>query len=320
MKGYIVNNGKILQNTNLPMPKLEADTHVLIKNEYAGINYDDYRIIKNSENTQENIPLGLEGAGVIAEAGSKSGFQKGQRVAYFHRTLGAFSEYTVADALNLVAIPDNISSLECASMLRRAVISYILLKYSCLITTKQTILIHGASGGVGHILSKMGKYFETTVIGTVSRPEKKRFAAQSGCDLVIDRSSENFKEKVQEFTKGEGVDVVFDGIGQPVFKDSLEILKPTRTYVSFGNVCGEIENFNIALCATKSLFFTCPRIQNYITHRNVNILFSNNVFNFFEKGVFVPHYTKYEFNDLPDVLEDMKKGVLTGSLTLKISI
>jgi len=106
------------------------------------------------------------------------------------------------------------------------------------------------------------------VIGTVSNAAKAMLAAAHGCDHVIDYTREDFVSRVREITGGEGVAVVYDGVGKDTFTGSLDSLRTCGMLVSFGNASGPVPAFDPLLLAQKgSLFLTRPTLMHYTAKR-----------------------------------------------------
>jgi NADPH2:quinone reductase len=106
------------------------------------------------------------------------------------------------------------------------------------------------------------------VIGTVSNEAKAELARARGCHHVILYTQDDFVSRVRDLTKGAGVSVVYDGVGQSTFQGSLECLKPRGMMVSFGQASGAIPPFDIGILSAKgSLFLTRPSLFHYIASR-----------------------------------------------------
>ena len=126
------------------------------------------------------------------------------------------------------------------------------------------MLFHAAAGGVGLIACQWAAALGATVIGTVGSSGKALIARAHGCGYVINTREEDFVAKVKDYTKGKGVDVVYDSIGKDTFPGSLDCLKPLGLWVSFGQSSGPVPPFDITLLSQKgSLFATRPSLNTY---------------------------------------------------------
>jgi NADPH:quinone reductase len=120
---------------------------------------------------------------------------------------------------------------------------------------------------MGTILSQWGKALGAEVFGTVGSPAKAEIALQHGCDHVINYSSEDFVARVNEITKGDGVDVVYDAVGRAVFVPSLGCLRPMGMAINYGAASGPVGPFDIQLLHKKSLIVSRPTLRTYIARR-----------------------------------------------------
>jgi NADPH2:quinone reductase len=195
-----------------------------------------------------------------------TGFKVGDRVAYGSGALGAYSEARNISANRLVKVPKSISDETAAAMMLKGMTVRYLIRATYKIKRGETILLHAAAGGVGLILSQWAKALGVNVIGTVGSAEKMAIAIAHGCAHVINSSSENVAARVREITKGKGVPVVYDGVGQATFQTSIDCLAPRGLLVSFGNASGPVSAFNLGMLAAKgSLYVTRPTLYSYIS-------------------------------------------------------
>ncbi|AFU97862.1 quinone oxidoreductase family protein [Simiduia agarivorans] len=210
--------------------------------------------------------LGLEAAGVIDAVGEGvTEFSVGQRVAYCSGPIGAYAESNIVPATNLLPLPDSISEeLAAASLLKGLTAAYLLLKTSQN-QAGDTVLIHAAAGGVGQILCQWALTLNLRVIATVGRDEKMAVVQQLGCERVINYRTSPWVDWVRTCTNGQGVSVVYDGVGKDTFEDSLRCLMPRGLMVSYGNASGAVEGFSPLLLAKYgSLFLTRPTLADYV--------------------------------------------------------
>ena len=208
--------------------------------------------------------IGMEAAGVVEAVGDGvSHLKAGQRVAYAG-VLGGYAEERVIKADRLVPLPDAIDDRTAAAMMLKGMTAQYLLRRTYRVRKGDAILIHAAAGGVGLIACQWAKHLGATVIGTVGSDAKAELARQHGCDHPIVYSREDFVQRVRELTGGEGVCVVYDGIGKDTFTGSLDCLRPMGMMVSFGNASGPVPPFDAAVLAQKgSLFLTRPTLMTY---------------------------------------------------------
>lgn len=213
--------------------------------------------------------IGLEGAGTVEALGpGVTHLQVGDRVAYAGGPLGAYSEARLIAADRLIRLPDSLSFETGAAMMLQGLTAAYLLRRTYRVQKGDTVLIHAAAGGVGLIACQWAKALGATVIGTVSTEAKAELAQAHGCDHPILYTREDFARRVRDITGGEGVPVVYDGIGKDTFTGSLDSLRPLGTMVSFGNASGPVGLIDPLLLSQKgSLFFTRPTLMHYTARR-----------------------------------------------------
>jgi NADPH2:quinone reductase len=228
----------------------------------------------------------MEGAGVVEAVGDGvTDLSPGQRVAYAAPPNGAYADRRVMPAGKLVPLPDAISFETAAAMMLKGMTAQYLLRQTYPVKPGDTVLFHAAAGGVGLIFGQWAKHLGVTTIGTVGSPEKAELAKVHGYDHVIDYKREDFVARVKEITGGEGVPVVYDGVGQATFLKSLDCLRPCGMGVSFGSASGPVENFNLGVLSVKgSLFVTRPTLMTYTRTRPLLLACANDLFDVVAKG------------------------------------
>ena len=269
-----------------------------------------------------NLPsgLGVEAAGVITAVGSDvSGLAPGDRVAYAGGPLGAYAEARTLPASGLVKLPDDIDDATAAAMMLKGLTAQYLLRRTYRVQAGDTILLHAAAGGVGLILSQWAKSLGATVIGVVGSNEKAKLAHAHGCEHTIIRGGENFAERVREITDGAGVPVVYDGVGQATFMDSLACLKPRGLMVSYGNASGPVAPFDIGgLAKLGSLFLTRPTLFGYAGERDALVAMADELFEVVRSGkVRIEINQRYPLADAATAHRELEAGHTTGSSVLE---
>tara|TARA_Y100000590_G_scaffold454967_1_gene602730 strand:- start:68 stop:1042 length:975 start_codon:yes stop_codon:yes gene_type:complete len=301
-----------IKEVNIEDPQAEE---VLIEQKAIALNYIDTYHRTGSYPLPLPTGIGLEAAGVIKKIGSKvKGLSIGDRVAYAGAPLGAYAEKRVYPADKLVKLPDGINEEIAACIMTKGLTTYYLLYKTFSVKSNDTILFHAAAGGVGQIFCQWAKSLGCKVIGTVGSEEKISIAKKNGCDLVINYSNENFVEKVKDFTKGNGVPVVYDGVGEKTFEDSIACLKNTGTMVSFGNSSGPVKNVDVKKhIAPKSLFFTRPTLGHYFPNKELLREAADILFKQIEYGkVKIKIFKKYKLEDIVQAHKDLEARKIIG--------
>ena len=292
---------------------------VKIKQNAVGLNYIDV-YMRTGLYPQPALPFipGMEGAGVVTEVGEGvRDLKVGRRVAYAGQP-GAYTQERVIQADRVVKIAPGIPDEIAAAIMLKGMTAQYLLRRTYKVGPETTLLFHAAAGGVGLIACQWASSLGATVIGTVGSAGKALIARAHGCDHVINTREEDLVAKVKEFTKGRGVDVVYDSIGKDTFPASLDCLKPLGMWVSFGQASGPVPEFKITLLSQKgSLFATRPSLGNYIETRKDLVATANDLFAVVAKGkVKIAINQTYPLAEAARAHHELEARLTTGSTVL----
>lgn len=266
-KKVIVSNygpADVLKMKEKEIPDPEAD-QVMIHNEYISVDYTDI-YWRTGQLDAPKVPLtpGKAGAGVVTQVGKGiTKFKPGDRVAYIQAP-GAYAEYFDAPSKMVVKLPNSISFREAASMMMKGLTADALIKHVYSVDKRKTIFIHAMAGGVGSFLTSWGKFIGATVIGSVGSDSKVGYAKRLGADKVINYHQEDIADTVNTYTSGQGVDVVYDGIGRATIDASLSVLKALGLYVNYGQVSGPINDFALGRLADKTQYVTFANVNTFV--------------------------------------------------------
>lgn len=221
-----------------PVPEegeVKIDVHA------CSVNFADLLMIGGTYQTRPPLPFvpGLEAAGTIASAPEGSGFLTGDRVVaiLWH---GGYAEQAVAASRETFLLPASVS-FEVAAALTSAYVSTALaLQRVARLMPSQTLLVLGASGGVGLAAVQLGKALGATVIAVAGTADKLATVREAGADHVISHRGEDWKEQVQAAAGPSGVDVCFDPVGGPLFDSALSTLGWGGRYVLVGFAAGQV--------------------------------------------------------------------------------
>lgn len=289
---------------------------VLIETKAIGLNYIDTYHRSGLYPLPLPSGIGVEASGIIKKIGSQvKDLSVGDSVAYGGLPIGAYAEERIYPADKLVKLPEGISLEVAACIMTKGLTTYYLLYKTFPVKSHDTILFHAAAGGVGQIFCQWAKSLGCKVIGTVGSDEKISTAKKNGCDLVINYSKENFTEKVMDFTKGVGVPVVYDGVGEKTFEDSIACLQNTGMMVSFGNSSGPVKNVDVKKhIQPKSLFFTRPTGGHYFTTKQLLNEATDKLFEQLKYGkVKVKIFRKYKLEEIVQAHKDLESRKIIGS-------
>jgi NADPH2:quinone reductase len=251
-----------LEQIDVPAP---GAGQIKIRSHAIGLNFIDTYQRTGLYKVALPFVAGNEGAGeVIAVGPDVTQWRVGDRVAY-QGSVGAYAEERLLPADRVVRIPEGISYEVAAAAILKGLTAFYLLHWTHPLKAGETILIHAAAGGTGQILTQWAKAIGATVIATAGSDDKCAIAQKNGADLTINYRTENFVERVKQFTGGKGVDVVYDGVGAATFEPSLDCIRPRGLMVSFGNASGPVSIPKLTILAEKgSLFLTRPTTGGYL--------------------------------------------------------
>ncbi|WCK54722.1 NADPH:quinone oxidoreductase family protein [Aneurinibacillus sp. Ricciae_BoGa-3] len=231
-------------DVNTPSP---GSNQVLIRVAATSVNFADIKSRHGNYHGTGQPPFipGLDVAGVIEKIGSGVKHLKvGQRVIAFPKN-GSYSEYVAADENLTFAIPDNVDFDTAAACPIVSFTAYKLLADVARLQAGETVLIHAAAGGVGTTAIQLAKLLGAgQVIGTVGSQNKAAAALEAGADHVLCYSQDDFSDKVNQLTDGEGADVILDSIAGSVSEKSLHCLAIYGRLVNFGNASGEAAQYH----------------------------------------------------------------------------
>jgi len=263
--------------------------------------------------------LGLEASARVEAVGEGvTGFKLGDRVAHGTGPVGAYAERRNFPADKLIKIPDSIDDKTAAAMMLQGMTVEYLIHRTYPVKAGDWVLWHAAAGGVGSIASQWLNKLGAQVIGTAGSPDKLALAKEQGCHHVINYRTEDWVKRVKDITGGQGVAVVYDGVGKDVFLASLDCLRPRGIMVTFGNASGPVPDFSPLILSQKgSLFLTRPTLMAYTSTRAELELSAGRVIEAIAKGwvkIKVPH--TYPLKEAAQAHRDLEARKTTGSVVL----
>jgi NADPH2:quinone reductase len=291
---------------------------LLVEVAAAGVNYID--TYQRSGIYPVPLPYtpGLEGAGRVTAVGpGVTEFSVGDRVAW-QGSPGAYAERAVVPADVAVRVPEAVSDETAAAVMLQGITAHYLTSSTHAVREGETVLVHAAAGGVGLLLIQLAKARGARVIGTVSTPEKEALARETGADEVIRYTEQDFVEAVRELTDGEGVDVVYDGVGASTYEGSLTCLRPRGLLALFGAASGPVPPIDPQrLNRGGSLFLTRPTSGDYTRTRQELEWRVGELFDGLAKGTLTVRVGgRYALSDVRAAHEDLQGRRTTGKLLL----
>ncbi|MEK1941489.1 MAG: NADPH:quinone oxidoreductase family protein [Pseudomonas sp.] len=244
----------VLEEVASPEPK---KNEVLLDVHAAGVNFPDTLIIEGKYQFKPPFPFspGGEAAGVVAAVGEKVTHVKpGDRVMAL-TGWGSFAEQVAVAGYSVMPIPAGMDFASAAAFGMTYGTSIHALKQRANLQPGETLLVLGASGGVGLAAVEIGKAMGARVIAAASSAEKLEVAKAAGADELINYSEGGLKDKLKELTGGQGVDVIYDPVGGDLFEEAFRSIAWNGRFLVVGFASGTIPSLpaNLTLLKGASL-------------------------------------------------------------------
>ena len=306
----------------VPSPEVKG-RGVKVRVRAAGLNFPDTLIIEGKYQFQPPMPFspGGEMAGeVIAVGDQVTRFRPGDRVAGL-TGYGAFAEEVVVAEDNLLPVPDAMSDEQAAAFTMVYGTSYHALKQRANLQPGETLLVLGASGGVGLAAVELGKAMGARVIAAASSAEKLAVPRAAGADELINYRDEPLKDAAKRLTRGKGVDVVYDPVGGDFTEQALRAMAWNGRHLIVGFAAGEIPKIpaNLTLlkgCSVVGVFWgDFTRREPQTSAENMQALLT-----LFAEGRITPTISQvYAFEDYVDAFGALTGRRATGKVVLRVA-
>lgn len=317
-KAYGPASSLVLEETTDPVAK---KNDVIIDIHAAGVNFPDTLIIEGKYQVKPPFPFspGGEAAGVVSAVGENVKHLKpGDRVMAL-TGFGSFAEKVAADAARVLPMPDDMDYVTAAGFSMTYGTSMHALKQRANLQPGETLLVLGASGGVGLAAVEIGKAMGARVIAAASSDDKLEIARQAGADELINYADGELKEKVKALTKGQGADVIYDPVGGDLFDQSLRCINWNGRLLVVGFASGRIPEMpaNLPLlkgAAVVGVFwgaFAARQPQD-------NLANFQQLFTWHTEGKLKPLVSQtYELNQYEDALAMLTSRKAVGKVVIK---
>jgi len=293
---------------------------VVLSVKAAGVNFPDILIIQGKYQFKPDFPFspGGEVAGVVKEVGEGvTSLKPGDRVIG-SSGWGGFAEELVVDADRTIAMPDEMDFVPASAFVLTYGTSYHALKDRAQLKAGETMLVLGASGGVGLSAIQIGKMMGAKVIAAASTDEKLEVCKANGADELINYARDDLRTRVKEVTSGKGVDVVYDPVGGAFSEPALREMAWKGRFLVIGFAAGEIPKvaLNLALlkgCSIVGVFWGA------FTRKEPDANQTNNeeLLQYFAQGKVKPHiHATYPLERAADALNDVLHKRVSGKVVL----
>ena len=217
---------------------------VVVEVEALGVSFPDLLLTRGEYQLRPELPfiLGVDVAGVVRDAPAESGFKTGDRVACV-LPYGAGAEVLALHPDSVFPLPDAVSFEAGAALPMNYLTAQFALATRAGLRAGETVLVHGAAGGVGTATIQVARGYGARTIAVVSTEAKAEVARAAGADEVV--MVDGFLAAAKELTDGDGVDVVVDVVGGDLMTDSLRALAPGGRLLVVGFTAGAIPTVKV---------------------------------------------------------------------------
>ena len=306
------------------LPPLEAgEKEVVIEVKACSLNFPDTLIIQGKYQYKPDLPFtpGSDIAGKVKAVGAKvKNVAVGDEVFGFVPN-GGFAEEVVAPAKNVFPKPPLMNNAIGASFLMAYGTSYHALKNRAQLKTGETLVVLGASGGVGLAAVELGKLMGARVIACASSAEKLALCEEYGADEGINYSEEDLKTRIKELTEGKGADVVYDPVGDKFSEPALRAMAWEGRFLVVGFAAGDIPKIplNLALlkgCQIVGVFWGSWAMQ----FPNENMRNTMELIQWHAQGKLKPHiHAVYPLEEAQKAMEEMMQRKVRGKVVIECS-
>ena len=253
---------ELLEFTDVPSPEAGRG-ELLVQTRAIGVNFIETYQRSGLYSVEYPFTPGGEAAGVVLEVGEGvEGFATGDLITTAEATR-TYAERFVVAAERAVHVPDGIAADVAAAIPLQGLTAHYLATSAAQPRSGETVIVHAGAGGVGLLLTQLLVSRGVRVFTTVSTPEKRELSLEAGAAEVFDY--DDFAAQSRELTDGEGVAVVYDGVGARTFDDSLASLRVRGELVLFGAASGPVPPLDLQrLNAGGSLSVTRPSLGHFV--------------------------------------------------------
>jgi NADPH2:quinone reductase len=237
--------------TSAPRPKSDE---VLIDVYAASVSYMDYLMVSGGYQMRPPLPYvpGTDAAGLVVAVGSQvDRFRPGDRVTC-EGWYGGFAEQMSAKASRTGRLPDNVDFSVGSTVLHIYMTAYYSLVDRARVEPGETVLVTGASGGVGLACVELARLLGARVIGAVGSAAKASIVRDYGAEAIIDYSKEDVRDRVKALTSGEGIDVCIDTVGGGLFGTLARLMRWNGRLLPIGFAGGEVPSLPMNLPLLKN--------------------------------------------------------------------
>jgi NADPH2:quinone reductase len=276
-------------------PPVPGPGEVLVETYAAPVNYVDMLVVAGTYQFLPPFPFipGKGPAGIVAAQGpGVTTLRVGDRVLAMAET-GGYAEAVAVAADQCHPLPERMSFAEAASAAVVYDTSWVALRGRTRLVPGETVLVLGASGGVGHAAVQLARAMGARVLAGIARPERAAAVRANGADAVIDLSRpdlrDSLREQVHAETEGRGADIIIDPLGGAVFEAAIRALAWCGRLVVVGFAAGGIPTLHTNYLLLKNIEVSGLQITDYRKRRPAELITAySEIFGFYERGLVKP--------------------------------
>ena len=319
-KSYGPPENLVLEDIDDPVA---SENEAIVKVYSASLNFPDGLQIQGKYQFQPPMPFtpGSEVGGIITSVGAGlQGFSVGDRVMATPG-IGGLAEQVAVKADGLRKIPDSMDFKTAAGFAMIYTTSYYALKQRAQLKPDETLLVLGASGGVGLAAVELGKVMGARVIAAASSDEKLEFVNRLHPDALLNYCDGEFKERVKDLTKGRGADVIYDPVGGDLFDQSCRCINWNGRLLVIGFASGRIPEYKANLALLKGASMVGVFLGRFRKEEPQE--YENNfaeLLQMYDEGKLKPIVTEsFAMSDFVDAFNVFTERKVMGKVTLEIS-
>lgn len=318
-KSYGLPASLVLEELPSPVPK---KNEVLVSVKACSVNFPDTLIIQGLYQFKPPMPFtpGSDIAGIVKAVGEDvKNLKVGEEVFGLVAT-GGFAEEVIVPANTCFPKPTTISFSVAASFMMAYGTSYHALKDRAALKAGETLVILGASGGVGLAAVELGKMMGARVIAAASTDEKLALCKEYGASEVINYQTEDLKTRIKELTGGKGADVIYDPVGSHFSEAALRAIAWKGRFLVVGFAAGDIPKIplNLALlkgCQIVGVFWGAFAMKE----AKVNFKNTIELIQYFQEGKLKPYiYGTYPLAETATALEEVMARKVKGKIIIEM--
>ena len=284
----------------------------------VGVNFTDV-YSRQGINPGPPLPriIGVEGAGIVRATGAGvTEVKVGDEVTYCTAP-GSYAELALVPAWRLMKRPTGVDAKAGAAAILQGMTAHYLCYSTYPVQKGDRVIVHAGAGGMGLLLTQMIKKLGGYVFSTVSTDEKAELSKNAGADHVILYTKEDFAEVVKNATNGEGVKVVYDGVGKTTFNQSISSLGRRVHMVLYGAASGAPDPVSPGILSSGSLSMTRPGLGDYTVDRAELEQRAGDVLDWISSGELKLRIgAEFALSEAPEAHRQLESRSTTGKLLL----